>query len=131
MKNFLKKKLFVYSIFIVILTIFSIFYALLIYNDKINSEAKSFNVWTFIIGLICFFVLGLLAGNTAQKNGLLEGLIAALIVILVSLIINFFVREPFIGKSFVKIISFFTASSLGGVLGVNFKPLYKTKDCVK
>ena len=74
-----------------------------------------------------FIILGLLAGNTAGKNGLLEGLISATIIILITLIINFFVKVPFVPNSFIKIICYLTGASLGGVVGVNFKSFRKSK----
>ncbi|MDD3999897.1 MAG: TIGR04086 family membrane protein [Bacilli bacterium] len=128
MKTKIKRKLFVYACFILILAIFSSIYALLIYLGKANSEISSFNTITFISGIIIFFLLGILAGNAAQKNGLLEGLIAAAFIILLTLIINFFVHVPFVSKSFIKTASYLTASSLGGILGVNFRPLFRTKE---
>lgn len=123
MKNTIKRKLFVYVTFILILSIFASIYSLLIYLGKADSEISSFNTITFILGIIAFLILGMLAGNTAQKNGLLEGLIAAAIVILTTLIINFFVQIPFVTRSFVKTASFLTSAALGGILGVNFRPL--------
>jgi putative membrane protein (TIGR04086 family) len=75
------------------------------------------------MGVLAFFILGFLAGNTAQKNGLLEGLIAASIIILITLVINFFVQVPFIARSFIKTVAYLSAAALGGILGVNFKPL--------
>lgn len=128
MKSKIKRKLFVYFCFILILAIFSSIYALLIFLNKADSKISSFNTITFIAGLVLFFILGILAGNTAQKNGLLEGLVAALFIILVTLIINFFVRVPFITRSFVKIAGYLIASSLGGIVGVNFRPLLKTQE---
>ena len=86
---------------------------------------KQFNTTTFIIGIICFLLLGLLSGNLAQKNGLLEGLIAALIIILITLIINLFAKVDFNFRTFLKCVTYLTASSLGGVVGVNFKPIKK------
>jgi len=106
-----------------ILSIFACIYALLIYLDKANSQMTSFNTFTFIFGIIAFLMLGFLAGNVAQRNGLLEGLIAALVIILVTLIINFFVHVPFVTNSFVKTVSYLTSAALGGILGVNFRPL--------
>lgn len=123
MKNTIKKKMFAYIVFLLILSIFASIYALLIFLNKANSQVTSFNTITFIMGVLAFFLLGLLAGNTAQKNGLLEGLIAASVIILLTLIINFFVQVPFIARSFVKTVSYITAASLGGILGVNFRPL--------
>jgi len=128
MRNTLKRKLFSYIVFLLILSIFSSIYALLIFLNKANSQQVSFNTITFIMGVISFFILGLLAGNTAQKNGLLEGLIAALIIILITLIINFFIQVPFVARSFVKSVSYITAASLGGILGVNFRPIFGERE---
>lgn len=75
------------------------------------------------MGVLSFFILGFFTGNTAQKNGLLEGLIAALIIILITLVINFFVQVPFVARSFVKCVAYITSASLGGIIGVNFRPI--------
>lgn len=128
MRNTLRRKIFSYVVFLLILSIFASIYALLIFLNKANSQAASFNTITFIMGVLAFFILGLLAGNTAQKNGLLEGLIAALIIILITLVINFFVQVPFVARSFVKTVSYITAASLGGILGVNFRPILGQTD---
>lgn len=123
MKNSLRRKLFSYIVFLLILSIFSSIYALLIYLNKASSKASSFNTITFIMGVLAFFILGFFTGNTAQKNGLLEGLIAALIIILITLIINCFVQVPFVARSFVKVVAYITSASLGGIIGVNFRPI--------
>jgi len=88
---------------------------------------KSFNTSTFIIGIVCFFLLGFISGNVAQKNGLLEGLVAALFIILITLIINLFVKVDFNFRTFVKVVTFLVSSSLGGVIGVNFRPFLNRK----
>lgn len=86
---------------------------------------KQFNTWTFIIGIICFFILGFVSANVAQKNGLLEGLVAALIIVLITLLINLFVQVQFSFRTFIKCVTYLVSSSLGGVIGVNFKPFIK------
>jgi putative membrane protein (TIGR04086 family) len=128
MKDKIKRKLFVYFGFFLILSIFSSIYALLIVLNKMNSKEASFNTITFIAGIIMFIILGFLAGNTAQKNGLLEGLIAAIFIILVTLIINFFIKVPFVSKSFIKTVCYLTGASLGGIVGVNFRAIIPIKD---
>jgi len=125
MKRVFKKVFLVYFFFLLILTIFTIIYALLIYFNKISSSIKSFNIVTFIIGILSFFLLGLMSANMAQKNGLLEGLISALYIILIVLIINLFVKVDFNWKTFIKTITYLLASSLGGIIGVNYKPIFK------
>lgn len=124
----IKRKLFVYLCFLFIISIFSGVYALLIFLGKADSQLAAFNTVTFILGVAAFFILGFLAGNTAQKNGLLEGLIAALVVILITLALNFFIQVPFVAKSFVKTASFFTSSALGGIIGVNFRSVLPVKE---
>lgn len=121
LKTKIQKKLKIYLIFLLILSILVIGYSLLVYYRKIDTSTKSFNNITFIIGVISFFVLGLLAGNLAPKNGLLEGLISSSIILLLVLICNFFVKVPFGFKSIIKTISYITSASLGGVIGVNIK----------
>jgi len=128
MKTAFKKAFYVYLFFLIILSIFSIIYALLIYFGKINSNMKNFNTSTFIIGIICFFLLGLISGNIAQKNGLLEGIVSALFIILITLIINLFVKVDFNFRTFVKVVTYLVSSSLGGVIGVNFRPIVRNRN---
>ena len=117
----LKNKLFTYLIFTIIVLLFSFIYALLIYYDKLNIDYKQFNTITFIIGIILFLILGFISGIRANKNGLLEGLTAALIIILISLIINLFINEKFEINNLIKLSSYITSSSLGGVIGINLR----------
>ncbi len=117
--NFIKKKLSVYLLFIIIVSLFALVYALLIYYNKVSSTGHSFNIFTYIIGIILFLILGLISGLKARKNGLLEGLTAALIIILISLLLNLIIKEPFRAKYLIKIASYITSSGIGGIIGVN------------
>jgi len=125
MRKFFKKAFFIYLIFLIILTLFTVIYALLIHTGKIDSDMKKFNTTTFILGLISFLILGLISGNIAQKNGLLEGLVSALIIILLTLIVNLFAKVEFDFRTFLKCVTYLASSSLGGVIGVNFRPIKK------
>ena len=118
-QNFFKTKLSVYLIFFIIVSLFASIYAILIYYDKLSSNTKQFNTYTFIIGIVLFMLLGLISGIKAKKNGLLEGLTAALIIILLSLIINLIIKVPFASKNLVKIATYLTSSGVGGIIGVN------------
>lgn len=122
MRKTFKKLFYLYLLFLIILSLFTIVYSLLIYYGKVSSDMKQFNTWTFIIGIICFFILGLVSANLAQKNGLLEGLISALVIVLLTLLINLIVQVPFSFRTFIKCVTYLVSSSLGGVIGVNFKP---------
>ena len=55
--NRLQKIFFVYLSFIIILSIFAIIYAILIYSGKMNSETKSFHIVTFFMGILSFLIL--------------------------------------------------------------------------
>lgn len=123
MNKKIKNKLISYIAFVLIISLFSVIYSLLIYYGKLSSSGKSFNIWTFLIGIVSFYFLGLFSGNCAQKNGLIEGLTAALIIILLSLLANLIIKQPLVTKSFVKTASFLVSASLGGIMGVNFKPV--------
>lgn len=123
MNKKIKNKLISYIAFALIISLFSIIYSLLIYYGKLSSSGKSFNIWTFLIGIVSFYFLGLFSGNCAQKNGLIEGLTAALIIILLSLLANLIIKQPLVTRSFVKTASFLVSASLGGIMGVNFKPV--------
>ena len=122
MRKTFKKLFYLYLLFLIILSLFTIVYSLLIYYGKVSSDMKHFNTWTFIIGIICFFILGLVSANLAQKNGLLEGLVSALVIVLLTLLINLIVQVPFSFRTFIKCVTYLVSSSLGGVIGVNFKP---------
>lgn len=122
MRKTFKKLFYLYLLFLIILSLFIIVYSLLIYYGKVSSDMKQFNTWTFIIGIICFFILGLVSANLAQKNGLLEGLVSALVIVLLTLLINLIVQVPFSFRTFIKCVTYLVSSSLGGVIGVNFKP---------
>ena len=66
-----------------------------------------------------FFILGLLSGIVAKKNGLIEGLLAALIIIAIVLLINLIVKIQLKPMFFIKMGSFLLSSSAGGIIGVN------------
>lgn len=121
MKNFIKNKLIVYGLFIVILSIICLVYSILLYFKKFDFIINNNHLITLLIGIISFIFLGLLSGIAASKNGLLEGFISGLIIILLTLIINIFLKNPFELKTLLKIFIYLISSSLGGIIGVNIR----------
>ncbi len=113
------KFLFVYLIFTIILTLFAFIYALLLHKGILYTTNPGFSNITFIFGIILFFILGLLSGIVAKKNGLIEGLLAALIIIAIVLLINLIVKIQIKPMFFIKMGSFLLSSSAGGIIGVN------------
>lgn len=119
--NSIKSRLLAYLLFVIIMSLFSGIYALLIFYGKVKVSENSINIVTFIIGIISFMILGLLSGMVAKKNGLIEGMIAALIILLIALLSNLIFQVPFVGKNFIKMATYVVSSSIGGIIGVNLK----------
>ena len=119
--NLLKSTFKSFLIFSIILTIITFIYTILIYNNIINSEPNNIRIFSFITGIILFFIVGLISGKSKGNNGWLKGLITGtiiygLIIIIKSLQNN--LNDYFI---FIKIITNLLSSTLGGILGINFK----------
>lgn len=118
-----KKKIYqfilVYLIFTIILTLVAFIYALLLKNGIVSTKILAFNNITFVIGVILFFILGLLSGIVAKKNGLIEGLFSALIILSIALLINLIIKIELKPLFFIKIGSFLISSIFGGIIGVN------------
>lgn len=111
--------IFIYLIFTIILTICAFIYAILLKNKVLSTNTSSFNKITFILGILLFFVLGLLSGITAKKNGLIEGLLSALIIISIVLLLNLILKVNIESKFFIKGASYLLSSMAGGIIGVN------------
>lgn len=120
--NFLKNKLTIFFLFIIILSVFSLVYSLLIYYNKLKIDNNSFKIISFIIGIVSFLILGFISGIICKENGLINGLLNALIVILLSLLVNFFINNNFNISNFIKISAYLISSSVGGIIGVNILP---------
>lgn len=118
-KKKIYKFLFVYIIFTIILTLLAFIYASLLNKDILSTTNPSFKNITFIIGIILFFVLGLMNGIVAKKNGLIEGLFSALIILSIVLLINLIIKIDIKPIFFLKIGSYLLSSMAGGIIGVN------------
>lgn len=118
-KNKIFKFLFIYLIFVIILTILSFIYAILLKKEILPSSYPSFKNITFVLGLIMFFILGLISGIVSKKNGLLEGFLSSIIIIAIALLINLIIKIELKPIYFVKIFSFLLSSMSGGIIGVN------------
>lgn len=118
-KNKIYKFMIIYLIFTIILTLFTFIYAMLINNEIITLNLKYYRNISFIIGLILFFILGLISGIVAKRNGLIEGLLSSLIIIAISFLLNLILKFEIEAIYFVKIICYLIISMSGGIIGVN------------
>lgn len=119
LKKLLFKKLLSYILFISIICILLGIYTFLYYKNIISYDEKTLYIHTYIIGIILFFLLGLIKGLVIKNNGLLEGLLSSSFVILIILIINLFLNNHFTYFNLIKIICYIIFCSIGGIIGVN------------
>ncbi len=92
----------------------------------VSGNPKSFSLYSFFSSILIFLFLGFVSGNIHNKKGIFIGLAYALIVLSIVHIFMFLAyNQFFLGKNFIKVIIQITASMLGGILGVNFKPIIK------
>jgi putative membrane protein (TIGR04086 family) len=89
-----------------------------------NFEESKIGLYSFITSLIIFLVLGFIGGNIKNKNGLVNGFIISLIFVVIFVVISFFTKSLQISH-IVRYIIMLLAGGLGGIIGVNFKPLVK------
>ena len=119
--NLLKSTLKSLLIFTIILSIITIIYTILIYNNVLIKDPKQIKIIAFITGIILFFIVGITSGKKSEKNGWLRGLISGLLIygiIIIFKSLNNNLNDYFI---FIKITTYLLSSTLGGILGINFK----------
>lgn len=120
----LKKNLSILLIWLIISLIIIFISSIFIYFKVINVSDKS--IYIFICGILIFIILGFLNGNIKQNKGLLNGMLSALIVVLILFLIHLLgFEEKFSFDLFIKYVVFILSSGLGGIFGVNFKPIVK------
>lgn len=120
----IKKNLSILLIWLILTLIIIFISSLFIYFEVVNVSNKS--IYIFICGLIIFIILGFLNGNIKREKGLLNGMLSALIVVVVLFLIQLLgFEEKFSFDLFIKYLVFILSSGLGGIFGVNFKPIVK------
>ena len=119
LKSLTLKKLICYLIFIFIVCLSLGFYALLLYKNKASNNEKTLYIYSYIIGGVLFFILGLLKGLIIKNNGLLEGLLSGLFVMFIILLTNFIINKSFTYFNLIKIVAYLVLATIGGIIGVN------------
>lgn len=98
--------------------------SILVYFKVVDVEEKS--IYIFASGVVLFILLGFLSGNIKQAKGLLNGILLSLFIIVILILIQFLGLESKIDLSIIaKYAIFILSGGLGGILGVNFKPVVK------
>lgn len=121
----LKQKALSFLISLVIFTIIAIIYTILLYNGKINTETKSIHIATFIIGIITFFIYGLITGIVEKQNGFLSSLISTTIILIIIVVIKLLSKRVILPNDWLKYVIYLASSIFGGIIGVNLIPKKK------
>lgn len=108
--------LFLFSSFIILTMIMTIFSYFNILGDKTT------NIFKIIIPIISLFIGGFYIGKKSIKKGWLEGLKLSIICSIIIVIINYLVySSPFESKNILYYIILIASSVLGSMIGINFK----------
>ncbi len=130
MRYLLKKAIiFLITFFIFLITI--LIYTLLLYNQKIDATTASIYRTTFIIGTVIFFIYGLLTGLIERKKGFISSFISTIILILLIILVKVIAQKSFAITNLIKYGVYLLASSIGGILGVNFTSKKMSKSPLK
>lgn len=121
LKSLTLKKLICYLIFIFIVCLSLGIYALLLYKNKASNNEKTLYIYSYIIGGVLFFILGLLKGLIIKNNGLLEGLLSGVFVMFIILLTNFIINKSFSYFNLIKIVAYLVLATVGGIIGVNLR----------
>ena len=117
--NWLISKLKELLLFIIILSILMVIYTTFIMINLIPNEQTLNRTILFILGMLIFFILGIISGNKEKKNGWLSGLSSSLLIILLSIIIGLFTKTNITIFLIGKYVCYMFCSIIGGILGVN------------
>lgn len=118
--NFIKNKITTLLFFIIILSITSLVYTILLYFNVVSTDKNTIKITCYIIGLFLFFILGIISTIKENKNGWLKGLSASIFILLIALLINL-CTHSFNFTLLIKYFSYILTSSIGGIIGINIK----------
>lgn len=113
MKKFIKRYVFIFSILIALLLVFSLILVLIKYNSSLSF--KTMKLISLIGSSILFLLVSLLNGKLNKKRGLINGIIMTSIYLFFVLVISLFNIEITITSIIIKSILII----IGNVLGVN------------
>lgn len=118
MKNTIKSFTKLYVLFFLYIFISFMIYSLLI--SKLNLNMNNYVLIT--LSSLGFLLLGILYGNMIHKKGIIVGLVVGLThYLLFFLILHIFNNQ--VNFNSINMILYTILSSIGGILGVNFKKI--------
>lgn len=125
MKDSIKKGLLVYGLWVITLIIFIFIYTLFVSSGVLKMNYTR-DISGFIFSIILFFILGGIAGNIHQNEGLKKGIIYSAILTLFLILFNFLGHDKGLRwDNIIRYIIYIVCSGFGGSFGVNMKPFIR------
>ncbi len=122
--NSFKKNLSILLIWLILALIIISISSILVYFNVIKVGEKSF--YLYFCSILLFLILGFLSGNIKQKKGLVNGIMYSIFVIIILMLIQILGFEEKLSLNLTaKYVVLILSSGLGGIFGVNFKPVIK------
>lgn len=123
--QFIKQKAITFLISFFIFILFTLIYTFILYFGKVSYTETSVYRFTFVIGVLSFFIYGFLTGKIEQRHGLLSSFLSSLMILVLVVLVHLLSKKSIDAPSWIKYASYLLAASLGGMLGVNFHSLKK------
>lgn len=114
----LKAKAISFLISIIIFSLLSLIYTVLIFKQTKISNSFLFVQSKILIGAVSFFSLGLISSLIEKKNGLISNFLTGLIVCFLLSIIKLISKETIDLFVWIKYSIYILFSTLGGIIGV-------------
>lgn len=118
--QFIKNTAKSYLFFLIITSISSIIYTSIIYFSNTQISSSTLNILSFFVSIIIFFILGIYISRIFKEKGLMNSFMVSLILILFILLFKI-ITKSFNVSWVIKSISCLLTSSIGGIIGINFK----------
>ena len=71
------------------------------------------------------FIVGFFSGNIEQKKGWVAGMTTALVIIILFILVKLFAHTSLTFEMVLKYLAFLLLGALGGMIGVNIRPLIR------
>ncbi len=118
--QFIKNTAKSYLFFLIITSISSIIYTSIIYFSNIQISSYTLKILSFFVSITIFFILGIYISRIFKEKGLMNSFMVSLILLLFILLFKI-ITKSFNVSWVIKSICCLLTSSIGGIIGINFK----------
>ena len=118
--QFIKNTAKSYLFFLIITSISSTIYTSIIYFSNIQISSYTLKILSFFVSITIFFILGIYISRIFKEKGLMNSFMVSLILLLFILLFKI-ITKSFNVSWVIKSICCLLTSSIGGIIGINFK----------